>query len=351
MCQGFDEAEIFSIFECFTKTETMHRKLLTCLLLALLTSSLSAQSGDDVYQFLNIPASVSAAGVGGNSVSSAEKDLNLTFHNPAILSVDMNKELSVGYMRYISDINIGTAAFAHKLNEKSMLMLGIRYVDYGSMLWTTPEDDILGNTYAQDFALTGTYSFMLSEKWRAGANLSIINSSLDEYNSVAIATDLGLYYKDPIKNFSAGFVIKSLGSQIVSYDQTYEKMPFDVQLGLSKKLAHAPIRFTLTAQNLTEIDLAYLRGDSTTNDPFVAKLFKHITGGVEFIPSDNFLLSLGYNYRRSSELNINQRTAFGGFTAGFSMKVKKIRVGASFAKYHISGSTLQMSLSTNLANF
>jgi len=335
----------------FTKTKTMHRKLLTCLLLALTTCSLSAQSGDDVYQFLNIPASVSAAGVGGNSVSSAEKDLNLTFHNPAILSTDMNNELSVGYMRYISDINIGTVAYAHKLNERSILMLGIRYVDYGSMLWTTPEDEILGNTYAQDFAVTGTYSFMLSEKWRAGANLSLINSALDEYNSVAIAADLGLYYKDPIRNFSAGFVLKSLGSQIVSYDETYEKMPFDVQFGVSIKLAHAPIRFTLTAQNLAEIDLDYLRGDSTTNDPLIDKFFKHIIGGVEFIPSENFLLSLGYNYRRNAELNINQRTSLGGFTAGFSMKVKKIRVGASFAKYHMSGSTLQMTLSTNLSKF
>jgi len=329
----------------------MHRKLLICLLLALMTSSLSAQTGDDVYQFLTIPASISAAGVGGNSVSSAEKDLNLTFHNPAILSVDMNNELAVGYMRYISDINIGTVAYAHKLNERSILMLGIRYVDYGSMLWTTPEDEILGNTFAQDFAVTGAYSFMLSEKWRAGANLSLINSSLDVYHSVAIAADLGLYYRDPLQNFSAGLVIKSLGSQIVSYDQNYEKMPFDVQLGVSKKLAHAPIRFTLTAQNLAEIDLAYLRGDSTTKDPLVDKFFKHIIGGVEFIPSDNFLLSLGYNYRRSSELNINQRTSFGGFSAGFSMKVKKIRVGASFAKYHISGSTLQMTLSTNMSNF
>jgi len=329
----------------------MHRKLLICLLLALTSSSLSAQSGDDVYQFLNIPASVSAAGVGGNSVSSAEKDLNLTFHNPAILSVDMNNELAVGYMRYISDINIGTAAYAHKLNEKSILMLGIRYVDYGSMLWTTPSDEILGNTYAQDFALTGAYSFLLSDKWRAGANLSLINSSLDEYNSIAIATDLGLYYTDPSKNISAGLVLKSLGAQIVSYDQTYERMPFDIQIGVSKKLAHAPIRFTLTAQNLTEMDLAYFTGDSTNKDPFVAKFFKHIIGGVEFIPSDNFLLSLGYNYRRSSELKINQRTAFGGFSAGFSMKVKKLRVGASFAKYHISGSTLQMTLSTNMANF
>lgn len=328
----------------------MHRKVSYCLFIALITSVLTAKAGDDVYQFLNIPASASAAGVGGNTVSSQVRDLSLTFHNPAILSTDMNNDLSVGYMRYISDINIGTVAFAHKLNERSAAMVGVRYVDYGAMLWTTPQDDVLGYTYAQDMALTGSYSWMLSEKWRAGGSLNLIYSSLDEYKSAAFSTDLGLYYTDPVTSFSAGFVLKNLGAQVVSYHQTYEKLPFDIQLGISKKLAHAPIRFTVTAQNLSELNLPYLRGDSVASDKLVSKLFKHILGGVEFIPSENFLLSLGYNYRRSSEQSIVQRTSFGGFSAGFSMKVKKLRVGASYAKYHISGSTLQMTLSTNMTN-
>lgn len=335
----------------------MLRKLSVCILLISLSWSLSAQSGDDVYQFLNIPASVSASGVGGNSVSSVVNDLNLTFHNPAILSTEMSNDFSVGYMHYISDINIGSVAYAHKINDRSIWMAGVRYVDYGSMLWTTPENEVLGNTYAQDLALTGAYSWLLSEHWRAGGNISVIYSVLDEYTSAGIAVDLGLYYQDPGHSFSAGFVIKSLGSQIVSYDQTYEKMPWDIQFGVTKKLAHAPFRFSLTAQNLNNIELAYQKEEETTDtesarsDHFAAKVFKHVLLGVEFVPSDNFLLSLGYNYRRISELSISQRTPFGGFSAGFSMRVKSMRVGASFAKYHVAGSTLQMTLGMNMSKF
>jgi len=329
----------------------MVRKLVISFLLLLLTYSLSAQSGEEVYQFLNIPTSVSAAGVGGNSVSSAEKDLNLTFHNPAILSTEMDNNFSVGYMHYVADINIGSAAYAHKINDRSILMVGIRYVDYGSMLWTTPENEILGNTYAQDMALTGAYSWLLSENWRAGSNLSFIYSALDTYKSAAIAVDLGLYYRNPGKTFSAGLVVKSLGSQIVSYDETYEKMPWDIQFGISQRLAHAPIRFTMTAQNLSDMKLPYMLNDSTSKDNFTSKIFKPLCLGVEFIPSENFLLSLGYNYRRTSELSINQRTSFGGFSAGFAMRVKKMRVGASYAKYHISGSALQLTLGMNMSNF
>jgi len=73
--------------------------------------------------------------------------------------------------------------------------------------------------------------------------------------------------------------------------------------------------------------------------------------GVEFVPSDHFLLSLGYNYRRISELSINQRTSFGGFTVGFSTRVKNLRVGASYAKYHMAGGSLQMTLGMNMYRF
>jgi len=335
----------------------MRRILFLHILLMLFTCCLNAQSGDYVYQFLNLPYSVSAAGVGGNSVSSVEKDLNLSFHNPAILSTEMNNELAVGYMHYIADINVGSIAYAREINDRSIWMAGVRYVNYGSMLWTTPEDEILGTTVARDLALTGTYSWMLSEQWRAGGNVSLIYSVLDEYTSAGIAVDLGLYYHEPENLISGGLVIKNLGAQIVSYDGTYEPMPRDIQIGISKGLAHAPFRFTLTAQNLMNVKLPYLAGkgsssaDSSGYNGFVGTLFKHLLIGVEFIPTDNFLLSIGYNYRRVSELNVSQRTLFGGLSAGFSMYVKELRVGASFSKYHNSGSSLQMTLSMDMSRF
>ncbi|MEA4839800.1 MAG: type IX secretion system protein PorQ [Bacteroidales bacterium] len=334
----------------------MLRKSWMCILLTFLSWSLYAQSGEDLYQFLNLPTSVSASGVGGNSVSSVEKDLNLTFHNPAILSTEMNNDFSVGYMHYISDINAGSVAYARKIDDKRTWMVGVRYVDYGSMLWTTAENEILGDTYAQDLALTGAYSWMLSEYWRAGGGVSLIYSVLDEYTSFAIAVDLGLYYNDPEHFLSAGFVLKNLGSQIVSYDGNYEKMPWDVQFGVSKKLAHAPFRFTMTVQNLNNLKLPYEEDEATelaspVSKSFATTLFRHLLLGVEFVPSDQFLLSLGYNYRRISELSINQRTSFGGFTVGFSTRVKNLRIGASYAKYHIAGGSLQMTLGMNMNKF
>jgi hypothetical protein len=178
---------------------------------------------------------------------------------------------------------------------------------------------------------------------------------MDEFTSVGLGVDLGLYYHDPANYLSAGFVLKNAGAEVVAYDETYEKMPWDLQFGLSKKFAHAPLRFTLTVQNLTKWNTTYLAevaaSEQTTvqKDNLAKQLFKHTLFGFEFVPSDNFLLSIGYNYRRQSELAIAQRTAFSGFTAGFSMNVKHARVGASYAKYHAAGSSLQLTYGMDLS--
>jgi hypothetical protein len=331
------------------------RNFLSCILVLMTSWSVFAQSGETLYPFLNVPVSVSASGVGGNSVSSQEKDLNLVFHNPAILSTEMSNNIEVGYMNYISDIQLGSAAFTRKINDRSAWMAGIRYINYGEMLWTNSADDILGTTYAGDLALTGAYSWQLSEHWRAGGSLNMIYSVMDQYTSIGLGVDLGLYYNNPSTYFSAGFVLKNMGAEVVAYDETYEKMPWDAQFGLSKKFAHAPIRLTMTVQNLTKLSTTYLAevvntdGTAVSGDNLAKKIFKHTVFGVEFVPSDNFLLSIGYNYRRQSELAIAQRTAFSGFTAGFSMKVKNARVGASYAKYHAAGSSLQLTYGMDLS--
>lgn len=335
----------------------MSRFLYSCLLFFLFSCSLHAQTGESVYQFLELPVSSIASGSGGNSVSSPESDLNLTFHNPALLSSEMHNQMELGYMNYIADINAGSFAYSRKINEKSQWMAGVRYIDYGSMPWTSEQDEILGTTYAKDLALTGAYSWMLSEKWRAGSSISLIYSVLDEYISAAIAVDLGVFYYNPDNFFSAGMTLKHLGSQIVSYDEQYESMPWDIRLGISKKLAHAPFRFNLTAQYLNKRSFSYL-DDATDSEEeatgfkkFASNVFSRVIAGVDFIPNENFLLNFGYNYKRASQLGINQRTFFGGFSAGFMFRMKQVKAGASFARYHIGGNSLQMTLSLNSSIF
>lgn len=324
-----------------------------CLLLFVVGGRLAAQNGEQVFSFLNVPVSVSASGVGGNSVSSQERDLNLVFHNPAQLDVDLNNTAEVGYLNYISDIRLGTVAFSRNINERSSWMAGIRYMHYGSMIWTDEEGTVLGTTTAGNMALSGVYGFRMNRYWRAGVSLSLLYSALDEYTSIGLCSDVGLYYLNPEQAFSAGFVLKNLGAQVNPYDEVYEKLPWDIQLGVSKKLAHAPLRFTYTLQALSTPDVRATeltdQDEATLPNSLFSKLMNHSLLGVEFVPNPNFLLSLGYNYRRFAQLSIAQRTPFAGFTAGFALKVKTVRIGASFAKYHQAGNSLQLTYAMNFS--
>ncbi len=330
----------------------MRRFVPVVLFIALMVPTLlRAQTGESVYQFLELPMSTVAASQGGQSVASPVSDLNLVFHNPALLGADLHNQFAVGYLNYIADINAGSAAYAREINANSRWMAGIRYVDYGTMPWTSPSNELLGETSAQDLALTGTYAWTLSPYWQAGGNFNLIYSVLDEYTSAAVAVDLGVYYRSPDQLTSFGMTLMHLGSQIVRYDDTYEGMPWDIRLGLSRKLEHAPLRFNVTAQHLNQRSMTYLVEDNLDNLSWSEQIFTRVIGGVDFLPSDNFMLSLGYNYRRVRELGIAQRTFFGGFSAGMMLRIKQMTAAASYARYHAGGNSLQMTLSFNASVF
>jgi len=309
------------------------------------------QTGERLFPFLELPVSVVAASNGGQVVSSPVADLNLVYHNPALLGPSLAGQVAFGYMNYMADINTASVSYCRDIDEKSRWMAGIRYIDYGSMPWTSETNELLGETSAQDMVVTGTYAWKLSPTWRAGGSFNLIYSVLDVYTSTAVGVDLGVYYEQPDGLLSAGMSVTNLGSQLSSYDGTYEPLPWDIKLGVSKKLAHAPLRFNLTARNLSQPSFSYL-GDAGVHDLNLAEqLFCRLVGGVDFIPSEQVQFSLGYNYRRVRELGIDQRTFFGGFTTGMLLHIKQLTAGASYAKYHAGGNSLLMTLSFNTSVF
>ena len=109
-------------------------------------------------------------------------------------------------------------------------------------------------------------------------------------------------------------------------------------MGITQKMAHAPIRFSLTAQYLNRWKFDYI--DNTDKeyegDSFVKTLAKHFIIGVDFIPSENFWVGVGFN----PKVNMDMKLKGGGSFSGFSL-----------AKYHPSAMSMMISVSTTLADF
>jgi hypothetical protein len=146
-------------------------------------------------------------------------------------------------------------------------------------------------------------------------------------------------------------VIKNAGYQFTSYaGEPHQKLPFEIQAGLSQKLAHAPFRFSLTLRHLEKFDLTYQYNTpsssqySKMSSGFIENTMRHIILGVEMIPHKNFYFSAGYNYQRRRELQIESKVSTVGFSWGFGINTSIMNIEFGRATYHLAGSSNSVSL-------
>jgi len=317
--------------------------------------------GESTYDFLNLTNSAKIGALGGTNVSISDEigDLNFVFHNPALLKPDMSKALVLNYVPYIADINYGYVAYAQDFKNIGTFSFGIHNANYGDFTRTNEYNEILGTASAAEYAFILTYARQLSPYISMGLSIKPVYSKFDAYSSFGLATDFGFNYCRRDKNFSFGLVLRNLGSQISSYSETKENMPSDLQMGITKRLAHAPFRFSLTAQNLLDWDLTYNTSDESgsssssdnTEASFGDKFMRHMVIGVEFLPAKNFHIDLGYNHRRRKELGYEERMSTAGYSWGFGFRVYKFMFSYGSARYHLGGSSNHFSITTNLSNF
>ncbi len=336
--------------------------LLTLIILSYCyTLSFAQLGGDSTYDFLNLPGSARIGAIGGNNISIKDStDLNTAFQNPALLHQQMDKALAFNYTPYLADINYGYVAFGKYFEKIGTFSLGVQYINYGQFDRTDEVGNIQGTFSGAEYAVGITYARQLSPRLSMGMTLKPVFSQLESYNSFGFATDFGISYYKAESNFAFAIALKNLGSQISSYNDTYEELPSDLQIGMTKKLKHAPFRFSLTLQDLLTWDLDYTVTDSenasstTTEEDEISfgdNLFRHMIFGVEFLPAKNFHIDFGYNHRRRQELGYSERMSTAGFSWGFGFRVYKFHFSYGSARYHLSGTTNQFSITTNLSNF
>ena len=322
------------------------------LLLFFFLSPIIAQTGGEGYTFLRFPFSARANALGGHTVSLVERDPSLVFHNPALLGAEMDGMVNLNYMNHMADINVGSALFTKGVNDRSAWGVGISFISYGNFKETSADNTVLGSFTAKDIQVSGFYSRDLSERWRIGIALKALYSSLEQYTSFGIASDVGLSYYNSEKKFSAGITLKNAGAQLKAYEDTRQKLPWDVQLGISQGAKHAPFRFSLTAMYLTQwsFDSVNNIADADKKDDFLKTLAKHLVFGVDYVPSENFWLGVGFTPKRYYDMKLSGGNLLSGFSAGAGVRIRMFEVGVSVAKYHPSALSLMLSVSTTLSD-
>ena len=319
----------------------------------------NAKDGRTAYNFLNVTTSSHAYGLGGTNISIIDDDINLYEQNPALLGSEVDMQLGVSYMRYLGGSNFASVRFGKEAGEHSAWAAGIQYFGYGSMTNRDENGVELGTFNPRDIIVTGSYSHDFNDRIRGGISLKFIQSSYEQYSAMAIAADLGFNYYNPDKDLSLSIVAKNLGGQVKRFNDHYDRLPWDIQLGYSQTLGNSPFRLSITAHNLSKMKLPYYdRIDD--NDPnsalelkskFISNLFRHMVFALEYAPTEKFYIGLGYNHKTKTDMATYSRNFLSGFSAAAGLNTSKLRVGIAFAQPHIGGTTFMVNFSTNLYEF
>ncbi|PCJ66366.1 MAG: hypothetical protein COA58_06200 [Bacteroidetes bacterium] len=338
-------------------------------IISILTITLSVRAqigGTSAFTFALIENSARQAALGGVSIVNTDSDPAAGFQNPALINQSMHNSASLSYANHVADLNYGLASYSRSWDSTSSFLFSVGYYDYGTFTRTNEAGDILGEFTAGDYNFQVGYSKIYNDKITYGFNGKFLYSVYEAYVSTAGAIDVGVSYNDTANLLTAGVVMKNLGYQFIRYDDNSprEPLPFDIQASISKKLAHNPLRFTLTLYNLHIWNNSYANINSRNKEidletgivknqelKFGEQAMRHVIFNTEFVFSKKFQIRAGYNHQRRAELGPENRRAMSGFSWGLGIGVKKLTLSYGSAGYFPGIASNYFSVSRDLSGF
>jgi len=300
-------------------------------------SPLSAQESQTAYNFLRLPVSAHVAALGGENITITDDDVTVIFHNPSLINGVSDKTINLNYMTYMEGAKTASAAFIKGIGDRGTWGVTGQYMDYGTMKQTTADNTELGTFSAREIALGGSFAYALTNTLNGGITAKVISSHIAGYSSLAVGFDLGLNYFDEDRDLSLSAVARNLGGQVKAFDDSFERIPLDLQVGVTKGLGNAPLRFSLTMSRLNNWDEAFGR---------------HLAIGADVMLSQQFYVAVGYNFRRASEMKISEgdgSSAHGaGLSVGGGLSLERFKLHVAYGKYHVSASSLLFNVSYTL---
>lgn len=203
--------------------------------------------------FLLIAADARSAGMADMGVATSADAFSQQY-NPSKYAFSLQKQgFSVSYTPYLTsianDISLGQITYYNRINEKSAFAGSLRYFGLGDIQLTDEIGTPLTTVSPNEFALDGSYSLKLSERFAMGigaryirSNLKIATDNGDATPASSFAVDVsGFYqseevaYEDFNGRWRAGFNFQNLGPKINydndNLDSSSNFLPANMRLG------------------------------------------------------------------------------------------------------------------------
>lgn len=365
--------------------------------------------------FLLVAADARAAGMADIGIATSADAFSQQW-NPAKYAFATDaKGFSVSYTPYltdlVNDISLGQVTYYQKLNERSAFAGSLRYFGLGEIELRDNATDEARIVSPNEFAIDGSYSLKLSDKFSmaiAGrfinSNLKVASDSNDASSASTFAVDVaGFYQSEEIAynefngRWRAGFNIQNLGPKI-SYDNddfNNNFIPANLKIGTGfdfilddfNKVA-LNVEFNKLLVPTPQIPVPQpatdLNGDGDTLDPgepandgtakanndyrsigWTSGVFKSFGDapdgfseelkevtyavGAEYLYQDSFAMRLGYFH----ESPLKGARQFFSLGAGFKYNVVKVDVSYLFSASKVKNpleNTLRFSLTFNFGD-
>ncbi len=211
--------------------------LASCLLTISIGKAQERRVISTAVPFLLVSADARAAGMADNGVATSPDAFSQQW-NPSKYAFAIDKQgISASYTPYLTglanDISLGQLTYYNKVNERSAFAGSLRYFGYGNIELRKTDDpnESFSTVSPNEFALDGSYSLKLSEKFSMAvggryihSNLKVATDNGDATAASTFAIDIAGYYQSEeraYKTFNgrwrAGFNLQNLGPKI-SYD-------------------------------------------------------------------------------------------------------------------------------------
>lgn len=339
--------------------------------------------------FLSVSADARAAGMADIGVATSADAFSQQW-NPAKYAFATDKQgVSVSYTPYLTglanDISLGQFTYYNKISDRSAFAASLRYFGFGDIELRTTGDpnEQFATVSPNEFAIDGSYSLKLSEKFSMAVGARFINSNLkvaidnnDATSASTFAIDIaGFYQSEEIAynrfngRWRAGFNIQNLGPKI-NYDNDdinanflpanlklgtgfdfilddYNKLGLTVELNKllvpTPKVGYNDGGYTGSDMNgdgvvdATDYDLA---NNEYRKTGWVSGVFKSLGDapdgiseelkeviysiGAEYSYQDSFAMRAGYHHENSSKSGLRY------FSLGTGFKYTKVKIDVSY---------------------
>lgn len=290
------------------------------------------------FDFVHYLGNSRSAALAGAFVQMPD-DPGAVFFNPATVQSVEKSDLSLTFIKHVSDINSGAAAYVMKdAWNGGSFAFSTAYTSYGDFDRANSQGIKAGTFSGGNFVFGGTYSNELDTNLFYGVTAKVIYMTLEQANSSAFAMDAGLLYKIPSQRVNVGVSILHAGSQMQTFDGTKESLPLDIRIGVNHRLRGLPLLVNFSFSRLADEE-----------SKFFDRFLNFAIGGEFYLTkSQTIVARLGYDnmIRRTSHKDNKSLT---GFSGGVGINISpNMSVDYSISQWSIPAYLHRIGININL---